>query len=154
MKDIAHVGTINGKTNREMPESERAIEEIEEINFLSLLVKLYPTGKFTPKLINKKFSTLHLSEPRGEGLRLHNLTPGKVIIVAGGTGLYPFCDLIDLLFKENLAERNTAHKAFIFKHNPILEDKPFAQFKFHLMLAVNQIEDVHPITLRQIVELS
>jgi hypothetical protein len=27
------------------------------------------------------------------------LTEGKIIIAAGGTGLYPFSDLIDLLFK-------------------------------------------------------
>lgn len=68
--------------------------------------------------------------------------------------MYPFCDLLDLLFKENLAEINPVHKALILKHNAILEGKPFDHFKFHLMLAVNQIEDIHPITLRQIVELS
>lgn len=82
------------------------------------------------------------------------MTPGKVIIVAGGTGLYPFCDLLDLLFKDNLAERNADLKNIIFRHNPILEGRPFNKFKFHLMLAVNQIEDIHPITLRQISELS
>lgn len=87
-------------------------------------------------------------------MRLHNLTPGKVIIVAGGTGLYPFSDLLDLLYKEDLTERNVAFKTMIFKHSPILEGRPFEHFKFHLMLAVNHIEDIHPITFRQILELS
>lgn len=68
--------------------------------------------------------------------------------------MYPFCDLLDLLFKDNLAERNASYKALILKHNPILENNPFDHFKYHLMLAVNQIEDIPPITLRQIVKLS
>lgn len=53
-------------------------------------------------------------------MKLHNLKPGKVIIVAGGTGLYPFCDLLDLLFKDNLVERNAAHKPLVFKQDPVL----------------------------------
>jgi tRNA A37 N6-isopentenylltransferase MiaA len=28
------------------------------------------------------------------------LEKGKILIVAGGTGLYPFSDLIDLLYKQ------------------------------------------------------
>ena len=34
------------------------------------------------------------------GLQLHEGTPaGDVIFLAGGTGMYPFSDTIDLLFK-------------------------------------------------------
>lgn len=41
----------------------------------------------------------------------------------------------------------------IYMHNPLLESKPFQHFSFHLMLAVHQIEDIHPITLMQLLEL-
>lgn len=63
---------------------------------------MYPGGKLTESLVNR-FNTgsieLVLSEPKGEGLQLASAKPGKIIIVTGGTGLYPFSDLIDLLFK-------------------------------------------------------
>lgn len=85
---------------RKIPDSER---KLSESNYISLLIKRYPKGQLTPKLVNKAFTRLQLSEPRGEGLHLQELTPGKVIIVAGGTGLYPFSDLIDLLFKDLIA---------------------------------------------------
>lgn len=87
-------------------------------------------------------------------MKLQTLAPGKVIIVAGGTGLYPFCDLLDLLFKDSLAESNAELRAMIYKHDPILEGRPFERFKFHLMLAVHNIEEIHPITLQQILRLS
>jgi NAD(P)H-flavin reductase len=94
--------------------------------------------------------TIKLSEPRGEGLRMHDLTPGKVIIVAGGTGLYPFSDLIDLLFKDYIADSDYTKRLLIYQQNPLLESKPFTHFTFHLLLAVQQIEDIHPITLTQL----
>jgi hypothetical protein len=34
--------------------------------------------------------------------------------------------------------------------NPVLESKPFEHFRFHLLLAVQQIEDIHPTTLMQL----
>jgi hypothetical protein len=74
--------------------------------------------------------------------------------VAGGTGLYPFCDLIDLLFKDLVASMHKYKEQLIYQNSPILASKPFHHFKFHLFLAVNQIEDIHPITLMEILELS
>jgi hypothetical protein len=53
-------------------------------------------------LIDEIPSNLDLSSLRGEGLHFGELNPGKIIIVAGGTGIFPFCDLIDLLFKNHL----------------------------------------------------
>ena len=35
----------------------------------------------------------------GRGLALHEVKPGIVLMLAAGTGLNPYCDLIDLLFK-------------------------------------------------------
>jgi len=67
------------------------------------------------------------------------LAPGKIIIVAGGTGLYPFSDLIDLLFKSVLIHTNPSLKAEIISHDSILAQNPFDKFSFVLYLAVNQI---------------
>ena len=66
--------------------------------YLRLLIKVYPTGKLTPSLLGQPQS-LMISEERGEGLKLEKVTPGKLILVAGGTGLFPFSDLIDLVYK-------------------------------------------------------
>jgi hypothetical protein len=78
---------------------------------------------------------------------MQKLTPGKVIIVAGGTGLYPFSDLIDLLFKTQVARTDKSKQLLIFQQNPLLEATPFEHFSFHLLLAVHQTEDIHPVTL-------
>jgi hypothetical protein len=42
---------------------------------------------------------LQLSPPKGLGLELDVTKPGRIVIVTGGTGLFPFCDFIDLLYK-------------------------------------------------------
>jgi tRNA A37 N6-isopentenylltransferase MiaA len=85
---------------------------------------------------------------------MHELTPGKVIIVAGGTGLYPFSVLIDLLFKEQLRRTDPSKEGTIYNLSPLLKEKPFEHFTFHLLLAVHQMEDIHPITLMQLLELA
>jgi hypothetical protein len=37
----------------------------------------------------------------GKGMAFDKLRPdGKVIIICGGTGILPFCDFIDILFKK------------------------------------------------------
>ena len=43
-----------------------------------------------------------LSKPRGLGLTLDCVKSDHIIIFAGGTGFYPYTDLIDLLFKAKL----------------------------------------------------
>jgi len=44
---------------------------------------------------------LTITQPLGFGLHLSSLPEGKVIVLTGGTGLHPFYDLIDLIFKEH-----------------------------------------------------
>jgi hypothetical protein len=34
---------------------------------------------------------------------------GRIVIVAGGTGLFPFSDLIDLVFKSVFVEEGSTH---------------------------------------------
>ena len=84
-------------------------------------MKLYPSGSLTPKLLSRAFSKLHLSEPRGEGLKLASTAPGKILIVAGGTGLYPFSDIIDLLFKSSVLSSDPQTQSSVFAISPILK---------------------------------
>jgi NAD(P)H-flavin reductase len=86
-----------------------------------LFIKVYPKGSLTPKLINGDYKTLHLSCERGEGLRFGELKPGKIILVAGGTGLYPFCDLI---YKSIFIKKQPTAKTLI-AHDPILRTDIF-----------------------------
>lgn len=48
---------------------------------------------------------MYLSEAKGFGLELETLKEGTVILIGGGTGINPYLDLIDLLFKQQLIEK-------------------------------------------------
>jgi len=89
-------------------------------------MKKYDNGILTPRLIDKIPFTLQISAPRGEGLRMSQTKKGHIIIVTGGTGLYPFCDLIDLLFKTYLLFNRSDLKRHILAADPILATNPFA----------------------------
>jgi NAD(P)H-flavin reductase len=74
---------------------------------LPILFKKYKDGAFTSLLVKECYHIyplLLLNGPLGQGLQLSSVKPGKIIVVTGGTGLYPFSDLIDLLFKELLVK--------------------------------------------------
>lgn len=65
-----------------------------------MLIKKYHNGDFTSKFLEGSFlGKVSISKPRGRGLSLNEMMPGHIIFFAGGTGINPFCDLIDLLFK-------------------------------------------------------
>ncbi len=61
---------------------------------------------------------------------------------SGGTGIYPFADIIDLAFKELLIqkelldEKENKFVSRILKGDPILETKPFQDFEFILYISV------------------
>ena len=65
-----------------------------------MMFKVYPTGKFTEGITKGSVESVLLSGSKGEGLQLGQTRPGRIILVAGGTGLFPFSDFIDLLFKD------------------------------------------------------
>jgi NAD(P)H-flavin reductase len=65
-----------------------------------LVIKKYQTGEFTSKLFSDLPMAHILSKPMGQGLGFDKLREGgKVILISGGTGILPFCDFIDILFK-------------------------------------------------------
>lgn len=66
------------------------------------MIKLYKDGEMTPRFLGEQEYKLDviLSSPMGAGMKYDYLgEEGKVIILCGGTGIFPFYDFIDLLFK-------------------------------------------------------
>jgi NAD(P)H-flavin reductase len=47
--------------------------------------------------------------PKGRGLCLDTIPAGDVVIIAGGTGLFPFLDLIDEIFKFVVSSRDVTN---------------------------------------------
>ena len=75
-------------------------------------------------------------------------------MMAGGTGLYPFSDTIDLLYKEHLVSSGHSLAAAAKQLDPLVGNNPFNNFKFTLYIAVNELDELHPITLFQCNELA
>lgn len=89
---------------------------------LPIMLKIYANGKLTSALKGRTFDieNMKLSCPRGRGLELESTEPGRIIVLAGGTGLFPFCDLIDLLLKAEMLEQKHELSSQLIKENPIL----------------------------------
>lgn len=77
-----------------------------------------------------------------------------MIFVAGGTGLLPFCDLIDLLFKQELIRRQPEFKNEVLEKNKILRSGFLERNIFLFYIAVNYLSEIHPIILNQLNYLS
>jgi len=123
------------------------------------MLKVYEGGKFTSQLLNNKLgkTDFELSLQKGLGLELETTNPGKIVVVAGGTGLFPFSDLIDLLFKDAFIKNNSTNNRVadsIYSNSTILKRKPFDGFSFTFLIAVNYPEDIHPITMAQLSYIS
>ena len=48
---------------------------------------------------------MRISCVKGEGVQFDSLSGGKILMLVGGTGIYPLCDLIDRLYKDALAKK-------------------------------------------------
>ena len=72
-----------------------------------MMMKVYKDGKLTSALKTAGFVNMSVkfSCPRGRGLELDDTKAGKIVVVAGGTGLFPFSDIIDLLFKTQIIQK-------------------------------------------------
>lgn len=117
---------------------------------IPLMIKVYEDGTLPNIILANKAESLLLSPPKGFGLQLGKVEAGTILIIAGGTGLFPFSDLIDLLYKDALIRKDHPYKNFIIQNNTILSANPFAKYHFKLFLACQFIEDIHPITLKQL----
>lgn len=90
---------------------------------ICLLIKNYDDGWLTSDFFSGKFNgTVSISKSKGEGMSLDKKLPGHIIIIAGGTGIYPFIDLIDLLCKNMLLKQKPELKQKILKYSPAAAD--------------------------------
>jgi len=69
---------------------------------IPVMFRVYNKGRFTKGITEHKVDKVIMSCERGEGLQLNTTDPGHIIMIAGGTGLFTFSDIIDLLYKEQL----------------------------------------------------
>ena len=86
---------------------------------------------------------LRISHEKGLGLQLSSIGSHRIIIIAGGTGFFPFYDTLDLFFKSELM--NSPHckealKKELLALDPILGKYSFGQLHFEVFLAVNSID--------------
>ena len=77
-----------------------------------------------------------------------------MIILAGGTGIYPFIDTIDILYKKALVDQNHQMKQRILELNPALNDPCLNNFSFVIYASFASHLDMHPITLYQLHSLT
>lgn len=99
---------------------------MEARNRIPLLVKKYKDGEFTSKYVsseNKK--KMILSQNRGFGLNLQEKNAGQIVIFSGGTGVHPFYDLIDLVYKSILINKKHKLSPTIKAYDSVLNTHPF-----------------------------
>lgn len=65
---------------------------------------------------------------------MDKVTPGQVVIFIGGTGIIPFGDLIDLLFKAVLLQTHPEYRSLILQRSPLLESECLKGFSFRFFL--------------------
>ncbi|KRX06844.1 hypothetical protein PPERSA_11489 [Pseudocohnilembus persalinus] len=73
---------------------------------LQLCIKKYNPDRKTLSsiLYSSQNQQLYVKGPLGMGLQLSNLDQGKIVIVAGGTGVLPFLDLLNLMLQKVIYE--------------------------------------------------
>ena len=119
-----------------------------------MMIKVYETGKLTPLLTAEEApGDLQISCPHGQGLKISSQREGNIVFLAGGTGFYPYMDIIDLLFKQKVYEEKLCSERIrskILDLNKVIREPILEAYTFLLMVAVTSIEDLHPMSLYQI----
>lgn len=88
-------------------------------------------------------------------MSLSEMPNGRIIMLAGGTGLHPFCDLIDLLYKETLVQQNQPLSKEIISQNPLVRQRTLTErWKFCIYIAVEYTDEIHDLTASQLNHLS
>lgn len=91
----------------------------------------------------------------GSGLKFDTIsTEGNVIFVCGGTGILPFCDFIDLLFKRSKVLESSNLSGALIKNDPLVGNDFIKQRSFFFYCAIENAADLPVITIHQLNDLS
>ena len=113
-------------------------------------MKRYEKGELTPKMLSDKGfdGEIVLSKSMGAGMKYGEIKEeGKVIIVCGGTGLLPFCDFIDLLFKRVLLLEDRPTASDFARKDPLVKEDLIKRRLFKLYCAAESTSDLLPLAL-------
>ena len=64
-----------------------------------MIIKYYQGGKLTSRIKNIPQTQYKISGPYGAGLKLYPQYSGHIVIITGGTGILPFLDLLDYIYR-------------------------------------------------------
>lgn len=149
------MSSVGDRSDKPISEKRLSVLDDDEADIVvPIMIRKYDAGVLTPQLVaDTENEELTISTTRGQGLKLDMLPAGKIVMIAGGTGFYPYMDLVDLLYKRKVLreERVSATEAAkIKKLNPILQGEFLEDFTFLLYLALNTRDDLHPMSLYQL----
>lgn len=105
---------------------------------IPLIIKRYrtPVNCFSNQLYLNYFEPLRVLGLKGRGLCLEAVPPGDIVIIAGGTGLFPFLDLIDEIFRLVVSSRHP-------EMGPHPQIRAILNSKsFHMFLSVNSFNEL------------
>ncbi|EAR87476.1 cytochrome b5-like heme/steroid-binding domain protein (macronuclear) [Tetrahymena thermophila SB210] len=76
------------------------LNELKEDNLFPMVIKKYPSDKgFSQHLHENTQDAYYIRGPYSRGLELSAKSEGEHLFICGGTGVLPFYDLLDYLFK-------------------------------------------------------
>lgn len=71
--------------------------------------------------------------------------------MAGGTGVYPFCDMIDLMFKTLIVSTGSPYREQIIKRDPLVVNSALLKnFRVTLYYSVHNSNEIIDVTAFQI----
>ena len=94
-----------------------------------------------------------ISSNLGDGLALQEKEPGNILIVAGGTGVYPFLDLIDILYKLLMIKEDPEIERKVARRHPGLRDTRLENFSFDFLVSLKDYHDLPSPIITTIREL-
>ena len=87
----------------------------------------------------------------GAGLKYDTISAsGLVIFVCGGTGILPFCDFIDLLFKRVKVLESSNLTGMIVNKDPLVLEDLIKKRSFVFYCAIENAADLPAMTIYQI----
>lgn len=84
----------------------------------------------------------NIQGPIGNGLEIHPSFKGECVMIGAGTGILPFVDFLDFLFKKQIHKSLSQAKQDISIVKPVQDyAKVFPGARFKLLCAFRTIED-------------